>query len=85
MPEVRKILSYRHNHKPFVAAYIRVSTAKNGQAESLENQAAYYEQKIKSNPEWEFTMIYIFLLPHDISLQVRADSWIGLLSCGNQI
>ena len=58
MPEVRKILSYRHSHKPFVAAYVRVSPAKNGQEESLENQAAYYEQKIKSNPEWEFAGIY---------------------------
>ena len=58
MPEVRKIPSYRHSHKPFVAAYVRVSTEKNGQEESLENQAAYYEQKIQSNPEWEFAGIY---------------------------
>ena len=28
------------------------------QEESYANQAAYYEQKIKSNPEWEFVGIY---------------------------
>ena len=41
-----------------VAAYCRVSTKKDEQLNSYENQKAYYMEKIMKNPEW--TMVDIF-------------------------
>lgn len=41
-----------------VAAYCRVSTAKDEQLESLDAQKEHYENYIKGNSEWEFTGIY---------------------------
>ena len=58
MPDVSKRPCERSVRKPQVAAYVRVSSEMKSQEESYANQAAYYEQKIKSNPEWEFAGIY---------------------------
>lgn len=41
-----------------VAAYCRVSTDSKEQAESLKAQTTYYEQHIKTNPEWKYAGIY---------------------------
>ena len=41
-----------------VAAYCRVSTDKEDQLNSLENQKVYFEEYIKRNPEWQFITIY---------------------------
>ncbi|MEA4973668.1 MAG: recombinase family protein [Candidatus Metalachnospira sp.] len=41
-----------------VAAYCRVSTASDEQIISLEAQKAYYENYIKTNPEWYFAGLY---------------------------
>ena len=58
IPDVELIPSERSVRKTRVAAYLRVSSTMESQEGSYENQAAYYEQKIKSNPEWEFVGIY---------------------------
>ena len=42
-----------------VAAYVRVSTNHAEQEDSLENQAAYYENVIRSNPDYEYAGIYV--------------------------
>ena len=41
-----------------VAAYARVSTAKEEQENSFEAQVSYYTQKIQANPEWVFVEVY---------------------------
>lgn len=41
-----------------VAAYCRVSTDKDDQANSLENQKTYFDRYIKENKDWEFVEIY---------------------------
>lgn len=41
-----------------VCAYCRVSTDNSDQQNSYESQKSYYEEYIKSNPEWEFVGIY---------------------------
>ncbi|EHR31680.1 hypothetical protein HMPREF9709_01847 [Helcococcus kunzii ATCC 51366] len=41
-----------------VAAYARVSTSEEDQFISLEAQKVYYEEYIKSNPEWLFAGLY---------------------------
>lgn len=41
-----------------VVAYCRVSTDKDDQANSLENQKQYFNDFIKNVPEWEFVKIY---------------------------
>ena len=41
-----------------VAAYCRVSTARDEQLVSLAAQKAHYENYIKSNDEWEFAGLY---------------------------
>ncbi len=41
-----------------VAAYCRVSTDKDDQANSFESQKLYFEQKINENKEWELVDIY---------------------------
>ena len=44
--------------KKRVAAYARVSTDKEEQESSFENQVEYYTGKIRENPEWIFVDIY---------------------------
>ena len=44
--------------KPRVAAYCRVSTKNDEQLLSLEVQKRHYEEKITSNPDWEFAGVY---------------------------
>jgi DNA invertase Pin-like site-specific DNA recombinase len=56
--KVTLIPSKRHLRKTRVAAYIRVSSKKEIQNGSYETQAKYYEDKIRSNPEWDFAGIY---------------------------
>ena len=41
-----------------VAAYCRVSTDKEDQANSFESQKLYFENEIRKNPEWELVKIY---------------------------
>lgn len=41
-----------------VAAYCRVSTDKDDQANSFESQKRYFEESINRNPDWELTEIY---------------------------
>ena len=41
------------------AAYARVSTNNTEQLESLEAQVKHYTDYINSNPEWEFTGLYV--------------------------
>ena len=41
-----------------VAAYCRVSTDKDDQANSFESQKLYFETKIKETPDWELVKIY---------------------------
>ncbi len=41
-----------------VAAYARVSTLQEHQEDSLETQVRYYEQRIRSSPEWVFVKVY---------------------------
>lgn len=42
----------------YVAAYCRVSTDKDDQANSFESQQRYFEEYIKKNPDWELFEIY---------------------------
>lgn len=44
--------------KSFISAYARVSTDHVKQGESLENQVAYYEKLISSNPSYEFVGVF---------------------------
>lgn len=46
------------NHKLRVAAYCRVSTEQEEQQTSIENQIAYYDDLIRSNPEWEYAGVF---------------------------
>ena len=41
-----------------VCAYVRVSTGHSEQLNSLQNQTAYYEQKLRTNPEYEFCGVF---------------------------
>ena len=47
-----------YDKKIRVAAYARVSTSEDDQLISLEAQKVYYEEYIKSNPEWLFAGLY---------------------------
>ena len=42
-----------------VAAYCRVSTDKNDQANSLESQRRYFREFIDRNPFWELSQVYV--------------------------
>ncbi|MDR1882290.1 MAG: recombinase family protein [Prevotella sp.] len=53
-----EILRTARGHKMRVAAYVRVSTDSTGQEGSLTLQKEYYENYIRSNPEYEFAGIY---------------------------
>ena len=46
------------NHRLRVAAYCRVSTEQEEQQTSIENQVIYYEDLIRSNPEWEYAGVF---------------------------
>lgn len=46
------------NHKLKVLAYCRVSTEQEEQQTSIENQITYYEDLIRSNPEWEYAGVF---------------------------
>ena len=46
------------NHKLRVAAYCRVSTEQEEQQTSIENQITYYDDLIRSNPEWEYAGVF---------------------------
>ena len=41
-----------------VAAYCRVSTDKDDQANSFESQQRYFREYIERNPEWELVRIF---------------------------
>ena len=41
-----------------VAAYCRVSTDKDDQANSFESQQRYFREYIERNPEWELVQIF---------------------------
>ena len=41
-----------------VAAYARVSTDKDDQLNSLDNQRIYFQNYIKGHPDWEFVDVY---------------------------
>ena len=41
-----------------VAAYCRVSTDKDDQANSFESQQRYFREYIERNPDWELVKIY---------------------------
>lgn len=55
--EARKIAAFRKKKR--VAAYVRVSTLKEEQKESLLTQKTYYENLINNNKDWQFAGIYI--------------------------
>ena len=56
--KVTRIRSERNSRKTKVAAYVRVSTEDDSQEGSFENQAKYYEDKIRANPDWDFAGVY---------------------------
>ena len=45
-------------HKIRVGAYTRVSTEKEEQLNSLQNQRKYFEDYISANPDWELAEIF---------------------------
>ncbi|MCB6170063.1 hypothetical protein LI137_03365 [Anaerostipes hadrus] len=44
-----------------VAAYARVSTDKDDQLNSLDNQRIYFQNYIKGHPDWEFVDVYWYI------------------------
>ena len=57
--EITKITAERKTKTRLkVAAYARVSTLKEEQAESWRSQVEYYTQFIQNNPDWDFAGIY---------------------------
>lgn len=58
MPEIIMIPPKQQECRKRAAAYCRVSTGREEQAESLQVQIAYYESQIKNNPNWEFVGVY---------------------------
>lgn len=59
MEKVKHISSNKTGHeKKRVAAYCRVSTERDDQADSFEMQTKYYDEFIHNNPDWEFVGIY---------------------------
>lgn len=63
-----------------VAAYCRVSTDKDDQINSFENQKSYFEKYIKKNPDWELYEIYA---DEHVIIGTRkekaADTWVSEL------
>ena len=70
-----------------VAAYCRVSTKKDEQLNSYENQKAYYTEKIMANPDWTMADILArckilckrFSTKSRMALESRADSGLNPL------
>lgn len=58
MPEIVVIPPRETECKKRVAAYCRVSTAREEQAESLNVQIEYYESWIRNTPNWDFVGVY---------------------------
>ena len=60
MPEVIILPATKSKQKERlrVAAYARVSDAKDAMVNSLEAQIEYFTKYIKEHPSWEFTGIY---------------------------
>ena len=57
--EIKKITAKRKTKTRLkVAAYARVSTLKEEQAESWSSQVEYYTQFIQKNPDWDFAGVY---------------------------
>lgn len=54
----RQTVFNAHASKKRVAAYARVSTAKDEQENSLSAQMDYFEKYIRANPQWTFAGIY---------------------------
>ena len=54
----RNLQGYGLSQPKRACAYVRVSTGHSAQMHSLENQAEYYERKIKANPGYAFCGIY---------------------------
>ena len=48
------------NKRLKVCAYVRVSTDSLEQEDSLDNQIAYFQDYIRSNPAWEYVGIYAY-------------------------
>ena len=46
------------NRRLRVAAYCRVSTDQVAQETSIQTQITYYEDLIRSNPEWEYAGVF---------------------------
>lgn len=59
--KIRKIEKNRHLslQRKQVAAYARVSTAKDAQLHSLDTQVDYYRHKIASVPSWDFAGVFV--------------------------
>lgn len=55
---IKTIKGVRSQRKKRVAAYARTSTDRENQEESFETQKRYYENLIRSNPEYEFVNVY---------------------------
>ena len=53
-----KKMAFIKHKKINVCAYIRVSTSPQGPLNSLQNQKGYYEQKLMSNPDYEYCGIF---------------------------
>lgn len=56
--KITKIKSTRSQRRKRVAAYARVSTNKENQQDSLEEQRAYYRSLITANPDYDFVGVY---------------------------
>lgn len=57
-PPAKTYTGEQTNRKLRVAAYCRVSTQEEEQENSFDIQVHHFEQRIKSNPAWEFVDIY---------------------------
>ena len=56
--QIRRIVSKKEERIQRVAAYARVSTLSEEQADSFETQQDYYKTLIGSNPKWQFVKVY---------------------------
>lgn len=52
----------KHFKRKRVAAYTRVSTAKDAMLHSLSAQVSYFSDLIQRNPEWEYVGVYSEML-----------------------
>ena len=67
-----------------VAAYCRVSTDKEDQANSFEAQQRYFREYIQRQPDWELQGIYIESDQRERGDQIRATAYqpFNLHQCG---